>query len=85
MKAVQISEYGARPSLVDVDSPRPRPDEVVVKVAGAALNPLDLKMAAGYMHDFFPVDFPTPSATTSPALLRRQVARSSVGRSESSS
>jgi len=29
-----------------------------VRVAGAAVNPLDLKIAAGYMHDFFPVQFP---------------------------
>jgi len=29
-----------------------------VRVAGAAINPLDLKITAGYMHDFFPVEFP---------------------------
>jgi len=31
---------------------------VLVRVTGAAANPLDLKITAGYMHDFFPVDFP---------------------------
>ncbi|QGQ20499.1 zinc-binding dehydrogenase [Cellulomonas sp. JZ18] len=58
MKAVQITSYGDRPAVVEVDSPRPGPGEVVVRVAGAALNPLDLKIAAGSVHDYFPVEFP---------------------------
>lgn len=58
MKAVQISSYGDRPAVVEVDSPRPGPGEVVVRVAGAALNPLDLKVAAGSVHDYFPVELP---------------------------
>ncbi len=36
----------------------PGPGEALVRVAGAAINPLDLKISAGYMHDFFPVEFP---------------------------
>lgn len=58
MKAVQISSYGDRPVVVEVDRPRPGPGEVVVRVAGAALNPLDLKIAGGSMHDYFPVELP---------------------------
>ena len=58
MKAVQIGEYGATPTLRDVGQPTPGPGEVLVRVEGAATNPLDLKITAGYMHDFFPVTFP---------------------------
>ncbi len=58
MKAVQIAQYGDTPALVEVPQPSPGPNEVLVRVAGAATNPLDIKIAAGYMHDFFPVHFP---------------------------
>ena len=58
MKAVQIARYGDTPALQSVEQPSPGPGEVLVRVAGAATNPLDLKITAGYMHDFFPVDFP---------------------------
>jgi len=58
VKAIQIRQYGDAPTLRDVDRPTPGPGEVLVRVAGAATNPLDLKITAGYMHDFFPVTFP---------------------------
>jgi len=58
VKALQISHYGDTPTLRDVEVPTPRQGEVLVRVAGAATNPLDLKITAGDMHDFFPVTFP---------------------------
>jgi len=58
VKAVQITQYGDTPTVHSVPEPSPGPEEVLVRVAGAATNPLDLKMAAGYMHEFFPVQFP---------------------------
>ncbi len=58
MKAIQIGRYGDAPALQDIEQPSPGPGEVLVRVAGAATNPLDLKITAGYMHDFFPVEFP---------------------------
>jgi len=58
VKAIQIGEYGGAPTMRDVEQPTPGPGKVLVRVAGAATNPLDLKIAAGYMHDFFPVTFP---------------------------
>ena len=58
MKAVQIARYEDAPTLQDIEQPSPGPGEVLVRVAGAATNPLDLKITAGYMHEFFPVDFP---------------------------
>ncbi len=58
MIALQIGHYGDAPTLRDVEQPTPGPGEVLVRVAGAATNPLDLKITAGYMRDFFPVTFP---------------------------
>ncbi len=57
-KAIQIARYGDAPALQDIEQPSPGPGEALVRVAGAAINPLDLKITAGYMHDFFPVEFP---------------------------
>jgi NADPH:quinone reductase-like Zn-dependent oxidoreductase len=58
VKALQISSYGDTPHLAEVPDPAPAAREVLVRVVGAALNPLDLKMTAGYMHELFPVQFP---------------------------
>jgi len=58
VKAIQITRYGDTPTIQDIEQPSPGPGEVLVRVAGAATNPLDLKITAGYMHEFFPVDFP---------------------------
>jgi len=58
VKAIQIGRYGDAPTMQDVEQPTPGPGAVLVRVAGGATNPLDLKITAGYMHDFFPVTFP---------------------------
>lgn len=58
MHAVQVTGYATQPALVEVERPRPGPTDVLVLVAGAALNPLDVKIKAGQMEGFFPVDFP---------------------------
>jgi len=58
VRAIQIDHYGDAPVLRDIEQPAPGAGEVLVRVAGAATNPLDLKITAGYMHDFFPVTFP---------------------------
>ena len=58
MKAIQITRYAETPTLTDIAEPSPGPGDVLIHVAGAATNPLDLKITAGYMHEFFPVKFP---------------------------
>jgi len=58
VKAIQITRYSDTPTLTDIQQPSPGPGEVLIAVAGAATNPLDLKITAGYMHEYFPVQFP---------------------------
>ncbi len=58
MKAVRIGSYNATPALEDVPATTPGSDDVLVRVAAASLNPLDVKLQKGFMHDFFPLPFP---------------------------
>ena len=60
MKAVRYHSYGDSGVLVyeDADRPVAGPGQVVVKVAGAAFNPVDVAIRAGFMQQVFPVAFP---------------------------
>jgi NADPH:quinone reductase and related Zn-dependent oxidoreductases len=58
MKALQYTAYGHSPVVNDIPKPVPGPGEVLVRVAGAALNPLDVKIGGGYVQAYFPITFP---------------------------
>jgi NADPH:quinone reductase-like Zn-dependent oxidoreductase len=60
MKAVRAHEYGGPEVLKYEDAPRPQPNqgEILVRVHGAGVNPLDWKVRAGYMKTFIPHTFP---------------------------
>lgn len=58
MRAVVIDEYGGpeKVSVQDLPDPHPGPGEVVVRVAAAALNRLDIWTLSGSLG--FPIEFP---------------------------
>ena len=58
MKAARIHGYNTQPAIEEAATPSIGATEVLVRVAAAALNPLDVKMQQGLMHGFFPLDFP---------------------------
>lgn len=58
MKTLEYDSYGQAPAVREQTMPSIAIGDVLVKVAAAALNPLDIKIHAGYMTDFFPVAFP---------------------------
>jgi len=60
MKAVRYHSYGGSDVLVyeEADRPVAGPGQVVVRVAGAAFNPLDVAIRGGYVQQEFPVTFP---------------------------
>jgi NADPH:quinone reductase-like Zn-dependent oxidoreductase len=60
MKAVRYHSYGDSGVLAyeDADRPVAGPGQVVVKVAGAAFNPVDVAIRAGFLQQVFPVAFP---------------------------
>lgn len=60
MKAVQINNFGGPQEITTGEAALNdlQPGEVLVRVEAASVNPLDLKMLAGYMQEFFPIAFP---------------------------
>ena len=60
MKAIRIHQYGGPEvlALVETQRPSPGPNEVLIKIQAAAVNPIDWKIRAGYAKDFFPLTFP---------------------------
>jgi NADPH:quinone reductase-like Zn-dependent oxidoreductase len=61
MKAVRYHSYGDSGVLAyeDADRPVAGPGQVVVEVAGAAFNPVDVAIRAGFLQQVFPVTFPS--------------------------
>ena len=60
MKAVRFYEYGDPEVLryEDVEQPIPGPDEVRIRVAATAFNPVDAGIRGGYLQEPFPVALP---------------------------
>jgi 2-desacetyl-2-hydroxyethyl bacteriochlorophyllide A dehydrogenase len=60
MKSASISVFGG-PEVVTLHNHelnKPGADDVLVRVEAASVNPLDLKIIAGYMQPVFPVELP---------------------------
>lgn len=60
MQALVIRGYDGESQIAveEVPAPVPGASDVVVRVAAAAVNPLDVKLARGYLAEFFPLAFP---------------------------
>jgi NADPH:quinone reductase-like Zn-dependent oxidoreductase len=60
-KAVRFHEYGGVDVLqvVDVPDPVPGPGEVLVGVRAAAINPGEISIREGLLHDLWPATFPS--------------------------
>src|SRR5580658_6449181 len=68
MKAVVLTAYGdvGNLELRDVPDPKVEAGAIVVRMAGASINPIDWKMRSGSAKERFPFQFP--------AILGRDVA-----------
>ena len=60
MKAVQMHEYGSAEVLryTDVADPTVNDDDVLIRVIGTSVNPIDWKIRAGHMKDMMPIPMP---------------------------
>jgi NADPH:quinone reductase len=78
-KAVRFDDYGGVEVLEvrDVARPEPGPDQVLVAVRAAGINPSEGKIRTGAVREIFPATFPSGQGRTSPASSRRS-ARASV-------
>jgi NADPH:quinone reductase-like Zn-dependent oxidoreductase len=63
MQQITLSDYEQTPVLQDVAIPEPKDGEVLVRIAAAALNPLDVKLQRGEVHAYFPLTFPSALGT----------------------
>ncbi len=60
MRAARFHDYGP-PSMLVVDlvpRPVPKEGEVLIRVRSAGVNPIDLKLRAGYLKTYMPVELP---------------------------
>ncbi len=60
MRAVVLPEYGP-PSALQLQTlpdPKPGPGEILVRVAGASVNPVDWKQRSGAIRQFMPLTLP---------------------------
>ncbi len=60
-RAVRFDRYGGREVLyvADIEMPSPGPGEVVVEVRAAGINPGEVGIRSGAMHEMFPATFPS--------------------------
>jgi NADPH:quinone reductase-like Zn-dependent oxidoreductase len=60
MKAVRIHQYGDVDTLgyEDADKPKMQPDDVLIRVIGTSVNPIDWKIRQGYLKAMIPYWMP---------------------------
>ncbi|MGN7295507.1 NADP-dependent oxidoreductase [Rhizobium sp. SAFR-030] len=71
MKTIRLDDYYQAPVLAEITLPEPAPNEVLVRVRAAALNPLDVKLQLGVLHDVFPLNFPSLLGTDLAGVIER--------------
>lgn len=60
MKAIIINTFGDRSTLTATEVPRPDPgpDDILISVHAAGVNPVDWKIREGWLEDMLPHEFP---------------------------
>jgi NADPH:quinone reductase-like Zn-dependent oxidoreductase len=63
MRALRYHRYNGDLAIEELPDPAPGTDEVLVRIAAAALNPLDLKLHSGRMQWYFELQLPYAMGT----------------------
>ncbi|MET7378550.1 NADP-dependent oxidoreductase [Streptomyces sp. NPDC005526] len=73
MKAITLDKYGSADDLrlTDVPDPKVAPAEVLIRVKAAGVNPVDWKLAAGYLDPIMEVRFPLISGWDVAGVVER--------------
>lgn len=74
MKAIALEKYGSSDDLrlIDLPDPKVAPGEVLIRVKAAGVNPVDWKLAAGYLDPIMEVRFPLISGWDVAGVVERQ-------------
>lgn len=73
MKSWILPDYGA-PDVIrrdDVPEPAPGPNDVLIRIEAASVNPLDNKLISGELEDVFPVRLPYALGTDAAGTIER--------------
>ncbi|MGW1711889.1 NADP-dependent oxidoreductase [Streptomyces sp. NPDC002156] len=71
MKAVVVTDFGARPELVDLPTPEPGVGEILVRVHAAGVNPFDWKVTDGALRDSVAHSFPLVMGSDAAGVVER--------------
>lgn len=71
MKAIRIQNFNDVPAIKDVSIPDIAPDQVLIRVQAAALNPLDKLVVSGVARHFFDIALPITLATDFAGTIER--------------
>jgi NADPH:quinone reductase-like Zn-dependent oxidoreductase len=71
MQAVRFDHYGGVEVLEvrEVDDPKPGPGEVLVEVKAAGINPGEISVREGYLHERWPATFPSGEGSDFAGIL----------------
>ena len=58
MRAVAVEKFKGEPRLMDLPDPKPKEDQLLVKVGAAGINPFDWKIVDGALDGVMPHVFP---------------------------
>ena len=58
MRAITVSNYGARPSITELPTPQAGPSQVLIAVQAAGMTQMDVQIASGVWRDRMPARFP---------------------------
>ena len=58
MKAIAVKSFKTTPELIEIAAPRPKQNEVLVRLSIAGMNPFDWKVADGMLDGQVPAVFP---------------------------
>src|SRR5215217_1407650 len=58
MKAFVLPAFDEQPTVVDLPTPEPGPDQVLVRVRAGSVNGIDLSIASGRLQGMLAYDFP---------------------------
>jgi NADPH:quinone reductase-like Zn-dependent oxidoreductase len=71
MRAVRFHQYGDHRvlTLEEAEEPHAGPGQVRVRVTATSVNPFDIKVRAGYLHEMMPLSFPAGTGSDAVGIV----------------